>query len=194
MEPNLVELCVQGTVFLLPNDELMNHDWLVGRMLSSTIPATRTSTGALYLNADADSFRVIFSVLSGVFTLDDEKLNMLYNSKVTSWQLMKETAKYLGCISISERMESYEGARLQQQSFCLETMLRSVPDVTASSYSCPRCRRSAFLFTSFQVIENLTFEVKCACTGISISVIIQGQKSKANDRAKDFCSFIDKCK
>ena len=104
-----VEICLRGSSLLLLLSVVMKADWLVSRMLTTQVPSRRTANGALYLDIDVESFRIVYDILSGALILDDETLRQLNTSK-GPWALLsvKTTADYLGCTSICDRIGEYE--------------------------------------------------------------------------------------
>ena len=114
-----VELCLRGQSLLLPSSDIMKHDWLVRKMLTTDLPSRRTSNGALYLDLDATSFHTVYQILSGVLILDDETLCQLDRLS------LKTAADYMGCTSFRHQIEEYE-ASLKKDSDAQQARIRDL--------------------------------------------------------------------
>ncbi|KAI8830533.1 hypothetical protein BJ741DRAFT_652263 [Chytriomyces cf. hyalinus JEL632] len=90
-----VSLSVQGSLFVLKRDEVLSHKWMIATLVSTPNQGT-LHNGILYVNVDPASFRVVFSVLQGLTTLDKSLLKM----SVMELELLKASATYLLCDNI----------------------------------------------------------------------------------------------
>jgi hypothetical protein len=93
---DLVSLSVQGSSFLLRRDFILEHDWMVAKILTSEVPFTSVN-GQIYIDIDPVSFRVITSILLGI-TTETELTNFSDRELV----LVIAAATHLKCLDLVE--------------------------------------------------------------------------------------------
>ena len=98
-----ISLSVQGSLFVLKRKAILSFDWMVARMLTSSIPSSKHHD-MIYIDVDPTSFRMILSILQG---LTDLQLEI---SRISTMELvlLKATAAYLLCDSIVQDIETFE--------------------------------------------------------------------------------------
>ena len=94
-----VKLSVQGAYFELDHKSFVKHDWMPARMFESTI-GKYNKKKHLYLDCDANSFQIIWSILQGVAVVQD------YSDEEDKVPLLIPTARYLGCTQIIDELSS----------------------------------------------------------------------------------------
>ena len=167
-----VELCLRGQSLLMPSSDIMKHDWLVRKMLTTDLPSRRTSNGALYLDLDATSFHTVYQILSGVLILDDETLCQLDRLSV------KTAADYMGCISFRHQIEEYE-ASLQKDSDAQQARIRILE------------AENAKLKTKFESgIEHRLIEGGCAKVDVRIFICFEYRTHRSNNICRNQAVFI----
>jgi hypothetical protein len=98
-----ISLSVQGSVFVLKRKTIVSFDWMVARMITSSIPSSKHND-MVYIDVDSTSFRMILSILQG---LTDLKVEV---SRISTMELtvLKATAAYLLCDNIVQELEVFE--------------------------------------------------------------------------------------
>ena len=102
-EDEWVLLSVQGCLFRLRKETVLNTDWILSKMLTSEVPWTKTGDGQWYVDVDPTSFRIILSILNGVVDLtggDGDKLSDV------DLLLLQATARYLMLDSVVQTAET----------------------------------------------------------------------------------------
>ena len=98
-----ISLSIQGSLFVLKRKTIESFDWMVARMLASSIPSSKHND-MIYIDVDSASFRIILSILQG---LTDLKLEV---SKISAMELivLKAAAEYLLCDNIVQEIGAFE--------------------------------------------------------------------------------------
>ena len=94
----VIKLSVQGSYFELDRESFLKHDWMPATMLQSDM-GKATVSGALFLDCDSVSFRMIWSLLQGVSTVSEAA-----NQEIPTINLLISTAKYLCCNELVEHL------------------------------------------------------------------------------------------
>ena len=185
-----VELCLRGQSLLMPSSDIMKHDWLVRKMLTTDLPSRRTSNGALYLDLDATSFHTVYQILSGVLILDDETLCQLDRLSV------KTAADYMGCSSFRHQIEEYE-ASLQKDSDALQERIRILEQKMKKDSDAQQERigilesENAKLKTELKSgIEHLILEGGCAKADVRIFKCSAHRTHRPGNRCWNYAVFI----
>jgi hypothetical protein len=100
---DLVSLSVQGSVFVLKSLAILSFDWMVARMLISSVPSSKYND-MIYIDVDPTCFRILLSILQGItdLTLEASRIS------TTELTLLKSTAAYLLCDNIVHEIETFE--------------------------------------------------------------------------------------
>ena len=114
-EKMMLRLSVQGSHFVLPVSDVTRHDWLVRTMLETDLPTDRVAD-ALYLNCDAESFRLIYMLLCGTASMPQalERLSDL------SLSLVRATAEYLLCFEVVRAIDDMVAKKMDHQVIVLD--------------------------------------------------------------------------
>jgi len=105
-EDEWVLLSVQGCLFRLRKETVLNTDWILSKKLTSDVPWTKTGDGQWYVDVDPTSFRIILSILSGVVDLTGGNGDKISDVNLL---LLQATARYLmldGVVQIVETVKS----------------------------------------------------------------------------------------
>jgi hypothetical protein len=98
-----ISLSVQGTVLVLKRKDILSFDWMVSRLITSSVPSFKHND-MIYIDVDATSFRMILSILQGLTDLPLE-VSRISSAEMT---LLKSTAAYLLCVNIVKEIEAFE--------------------------------------------------------------------------------------
>jgi len=114
-EKMMLRLSVQGSHFVLPVGDMTRHDWLVRTMLETDLPTDRVAD-ALYLNCDAESFRLIYMLLCGTASMPQalERLSDL------SLSIVRATAEYLLCFEVVRAIDDMVAKKMDHQVIILD--------------------------------------------------------------------------
>ena len=114
-EKMMLRLSVQGSHFVLPVGDVTRYDWLVRTMLETDLPTDRVAD-ALYLNCDAESFRLIYMLLCGTASMPQalERLSDL------SLSLVRATAEYLLCFEVVRAIDDMVAKKMDHQVIVLD--------------------------------------------------------------------------
>jgi len=85
----VVKVSVQGHLFILPRETVLQHDWMVATLTTTSVPADKVGD-ALYIDCDGPSFRSLYGLLTG--TLD---LSILSSFSQVERYLLFSTAQFL---------------------------------------------------------------------------------------------------
>jgi hypothetical protein len=98
-----ISLSVQGNVVVLKRQAILSFDWMVARMLTSSVPSSKHND-MIYIDVDFTSFRIILSILQGMtdLTLEASRISTI------ELTLLKNTAVYLLCDNIVQEIETFE--------------------------------------------------------------------------------------
>jgi hypothetical protein len=111
---SMIKFSVQGILFVLKEETIMRHDWLLSKVVTSQIPWEAAADGQIFLDIDPTSFRLILSILGGVMSLATDARNLAHSELV----LLKCTARYLMLDSlekqINETLTGFEGILKQK--------------------------------------------------------------------------------
>jgi hypothetical protein len=183
MSTEFVKLSVQGSLFILSKEMIMSQDWILNKIISSTIPWQKVSDDQIYIDIDPSSFRFIVSVLNGQMVLPDDMKHLtpmdLDVLKVTARYLMLPSSTIEIHISnIQGEMQKLEEQieklvhekdglvnRLQEfESFHETIKLQTVQKITCGAYRTHRpynrCGCTSFLIGPLDVSE-FDENVKC---------------------------------
>jgi hypothetical protein len=97
-----VIICVQGQLFSLTKELILDHDWMVAKILTSGVPFD-TVDGRPYIDVDPVSFRMIVCILQGGMKMDGDLVGL----SSPELALLRATARYLNCGSIEEAIDGY---------------------------------------------------------------------------------------
>lgn len=92
--------CFQGQLFLLETLAVLSHDWLLKTLITTDLPTAKIED-SFYLDCDGNSFRVIYAILSGVTTVEEQATLPLRDLK-----LLLSTARYVSCMQLSEEIKN----------------------------------------------------------------------------------------
>lgn len=114
-EKMMLRLSVQGSHFVLPVGDVTRHNWLVRTMLETDLP-TDWVADALYLNCDAESFRLIHMLLCGTASMPQalERLSDL------SLSIVRATAEYLLCFEVVQAIDDMVAKKMDHQVIVLD--------------------------------------------------------------------------
>jgi len=114
-EKIMLRLSVQGSHFVLPVGDVTRHDWLVRTMLETDLPTDRVAD-ALYLNCDAESFRLIYMLLCGTASMPQalERLSDL------SLSIVRAAAEYLLCFEVVRAIDDMVAKKMDHQVIVLD--------------------------------------------------------------------------
>jgi hypothetical protein len=59
-----ISLSVQGNLFVLKRQAILSFDWMIARMLTTSVPLAKHK-GMIYIDVDSTSFRIILAILQG---------------------------------------------------------------------------------------------------------------------------------
>ena len=118
-DDKMLRLSVQGSHFVLPLSDVTRHDWLVRTMLETDLPTDRIAD-ALYLNCDAEAFRLIFMLLCGTASMPQalERLSDLSQS------IVRATAEYLLCFEVVHAIDDIVAKKMDHQAIVLDEAKR----------------------------------------------------------------------
>lgn len=114
-DDKMLRLSVQGSHFVLPVSDVTRHDWLVRTMLETDLPTDRIAD-ALYLNCDAEAFRLIIMLLCGTASMPQalERLSDLSQS------IVRATAEYLLCFEVVRAIDDMVAKKMDHQAIVLD--------------------------------------------------------------------------
>ncbi|KAI8813221.1 hypothetical protein BJ742DRAFT_767328 [Cladochytrium replicatum] len=90
-----VTFCVQGCDFVLQRQFVLDHDWMLAKMITSEVPSLKLN-GKLYLDADPASFRMIVAFLQRIAHPND----LASRLSGPDLELLISTSRYLLCDEI----------------------------------------------------------------------------------------------
>jgi hypothetical protein len=148
----MIKFSVQGALFVLKEETIMRHDWLLSKVVTSQIPWEAAADGQIFLDIDPSSFRLILSILGGVMSLANDARNLAPTDLV----LLKCTARYLMLDSldkqINETLTGFEGilkqkdetiaelnrekAQLEQENTTLDKIAQHLAALEVQQLSC----------------------------------------------------------
>jgi hypothetical protein len=98
-----ISLSVQGSLFVLKRKTILSFDWMVARMLNSSIPSSNNQD-LIYIDVDPTCFRLILSILKRLINFQSEVSRIA----TTELVVLKGAAAYLLCDSIVHKIETHE--------------------------------------------------------------------------------------
>ena len=89
-DTSFLELSVQGTPFVLKKSLLLDHDWILTKVVDGLIPWQQVHGGAFYIDCDATSFRFILNALRF-----PDDLCTMSDFSLIDFKLLQRTKDYL---------------------------------------------------------------------------------------------------